>query len=214
MTAVKATRHHIEPLAHLIPELKELLKEGRWDVLKEFLVDLSPIDLAESWYQFSSMDRIRLFKLMEPRQALVLFESLPVDERAHILKSIEDPNLATAVIEEATTHEITEVFHKLPQRTVRKMVALVKKKEAVEKINLLMKFAPKTAGSIMHPEFIRLGPRLKAKDALAILQSLSRAAKEEETLLHCLYVTDDDIQLIGSLSLEQLVSAPPDSILQ
>src|SRR3989338_2585814 len=159
MTKAASGNQHIEPLAHLVPELRELIRDKQWDVMKELLEDVSPLDLADSWYRFNNDEKLALFRLLQTHSALPLFERLSVEERAFLLKFLEESQV-TSVIESAPSKEVAEVFHKLPKSAVRRMVSLVKKKEAVEKINLLLKYPQATAGAIMHPEFIKLSLRM------------------------------------------------------
>ncbi len=202
---------HIEPIAHLVPELKALLAEKQWDVLKELLQDLSPLDLADSWYRFSKEDRIRLFKLLDSHTALALFEGINVEDQAFLVKSLEDASVAN-VLENLTPKDVAGIFHKLSPKAVRKMASLVKTEDAVQKIKQVIEHPQGTAGALMHPEFIRLQPRMIARNTLNVVQSCTRPDKP--WLLRALYVTSAEGTLIGSVQIESLLSAPPDALLQ
>ena len=203
--------HHLEPIAHLVPELKALLTEKQWDLLKELLEELSPLDLADSWYQFSKEDQIRLFKLMDPKAALILFQGLNVDDQTFLVKSLEDASVAN-VLENISAGDMAGIFHKLSPKAVRKMATLVKTEAAVERIKQVMEHPKGKAGALMHPEFIRLQPRTIARTALNIVQSCTRPDKP--WLLRSLFVTSPEGTLIGSVQIESLLTAPPDALLQ
>lgn len=202
---------HIEPIAHLVPELKSLLEEKQWDILRELLQDISPLDLTESWYQFPRHDQLNLFKLMDPKCALPLFEGLNLEDQTFILKSIEEASAAN-MLENLPAKDVAELIHKLPKRAVKKMASLIRREDAVQKIKQAMTYRAGTAGSLMHPEFIKLGLRMTAKNALSLIQAVSRS--EKPYLLRSLYVISAQEQVTGCVQLEDLISAPPDSLVQ
>jgi magnesium transporter len=71
-----------------------------------------------------------------------------------------------------------------------------------------MKYPENTAGSLMHPEFVKLTPRMTARQALLSLQAIMRPGQKE--YLYALYVIDEAGKVVGALTLQDLVSAPPD----
>jgi magnesium transporter len=198
--------HHMEVLAHLLPEMKSLLQEGRPNLLKDLLTDISPLDLADSWYHFSADERLKIFKLLDTQPAMALFEGLELDDQMHLVKALEESRVAR-VLESIPSKDVAEIFHQLPETAVKKMVSLVQKEGAVEKIKLLMTFEPDTAGSLLYPEFIKLHPQMTSGKALRLLQSVSRANRKKH--LRSLYVTSGEGQLLGGVSLEELILAPP-----
>ncbi len=71
------------------PELKTLLGRGALKELRQMLVLISPLDLAEGWEILSPADRLVVFKLLSRRRAVVLFESLEVSRQAELLDALE-----------------------------------------------------------------------------------------------------------------------------
>src|SRR5690348_11934518 len=76
------------------PELREFL--GRRDLrgLRHMLNLLSPLDLAEGWRELRAEDRLVVFKLLSRRRAVVLFESLDVEDQARLLNALEHDRAA------------------------------------------------------------------------------------------------------------------------
>jgi len=201
----------VEPIAHFVPEIKDLLEGRRFDVLKEILAEIRAEDLSDSWYRFSEDEKTGIFKLLQPSAALILFESLEVEDQKFLLGSLE-PSAITPLLEGVPPSDIAEVFHTLPKKVVRRMVAMVRKKDAVQRIELLMKFETDTAGSLLHPEFIKLMPRMTSRAALSVIHSVGRMHQRKH--LWALYVTDEGGRLLGKLTLEDLIAAAPDALLQ
>ncbi len=197
----------LKPLALLIPEMKDLLRSRDFDLLKDLLKECSPLDLAECWSDFSKGEQIALFKLLGTRYAIQLFESLDIDYQRHLLGQLNE-EAVVPLLEGVSPADIARVFHRLPKGALRKMTNLVKRGEALQKIQKVMTYPQHSAGSLMHPEFVKLTPRMSARHALSLVQAIARP--HERRHLSALYVTDDVGKLVGALTLQDLVSAPAD----
>ena len=197
----------LHSIALLIPEIKELLAGKNYVLLKQVMRECSPLDFADCWKKFDEEERLQIFKLLPAKSALKLFEILDVDDQRFLLGKLSEENV-TPILEGMHSPDLAKIFHKMSPRAVKKMTGLIKRQEALSHIDLLMTFPEKSAGSLMHPEFVRLSPKMNAKQALLLLQAITRPNQKEH--LYSLYVTDDQGKALGSLSLQDLVSAPPD----
>lgn len=202
---------HLEPLAHLIPEIKELLAAHDFATVKELLEDLRPEDLAQSWSRLSEHEKIEIFHLLDPKSALVLFESLESPDQTFLLKSLEDDSI-TKILEGAPTPDLANIFHKLPTKTRNRMMRLTRHTDAVRRIQKAMEYEPDTAGALMHPEYVAINPKMTALNALWLVQSITHV--REKHLLRSLYVINSKGKLIGGITLEDLISAPADILVQ
>ena len=123
------------------------------------------------------------------------------------MAKLNDENVSP-LLENIDSPDLAKIFHKMSPRAVKKMTGLIKRQEALAHIDQLMQYPEKTAGSLMHPEFVKLSPKMTARQALLCLQAITRPGQKEH--LYSLYVTDDQGKILGTLSLQDLVSAPPD----
>jgi len=194
-------------IALLLPEIKELLNEKNYTLLKQVMRECNPLDFADSWRRFDEDERLQIFKLLPAISALKLFEILEIEDQKSLLGKLSEENV-TPLLENLPSPDVAKLFHKLSPRLVKKMTSLIKRQEALAHIDFLMKFPEKTAGSLMHPEFVKLGPKLTAKQALLRLQAVSRPNHKEH--LYSAYVTDDDGRVLGALSLQDLIGAAED----
>ena len=202
---------HLEPLAHLTPELKELLSAHDFATVKELLTDFRPEDLAASWSRFSEHEKIELFQLLDPKAALVLFESLDNPEQTFLLKCLEDDRI-TKILEGMPVGEIAGIFHTLPKKIRARMMTLSRHTGAIKRIEKAMEYRPDTAGALMHPEYVAINPKMTALNALWLVQSITHV--NEKHLLRSLYVINSKGKLIGGITLEDLISAPADILIQ
>lgn len=198
---------HLHAAALVVPELKELLARKAFPVLKQGLRELHPVDLAESWECFEPEEQVQLFQLLSTAGAVKLFESLPMEDQRFLLMTLGDES--APVIEGLNPADVARLFHRVPKKVAKKLAGFVKREESLQKIQLLMTFPPGTAGSHMHPEFIRMTPQMTAKQALDTLQAVARPHQGDH--LYALYVTNGQGRLAGALTLQDLISAPPDA---
>jgi len=198
---------HLRSLTLLVPEIKGLLEGGEFSLLKGVLRECSPLDMAECWSDFSQEEQIAIFKLLNTKAAIPLFESIDIESQKYLLGQLNEETVVP-LLEGADPADIARVFHHLPKRAVKKMTSLVKRQGALQKIQKVMKFPESSAGSLMEPEFVKLLPKMTARHALSLLQAVARPYQKRH--LFALYVTDDSGKLVGALSLQDLVSAPED----
>ncbi len=196
-----------QSIALLLPEIKELLEQKDYTLLKQVMRDCNPIEFADCWRKFTEEERLQIFRLMPATAALKLFEILEIEDQRALLGKLSEENV-TPILESMPSPELAKLFHKMSPRVVKKMTGLIKRQEALAHIDLLMKFPQKTAGSLMHPEFVKLSPRQTGKQALLLLQAIARPNEREH--LYSLFVTDDQGRVLGGITLQDLLSAPED----
>ncbi len=194
-----------------MPEIKELLSSHDFATVKELMADILPEDLAESWSRLSDPEKIEMFQLLDPKAALILFESLDNPDQTFLLKSLEDDSI-TKIIEGMPVANIAGIFHTLPKKIKSRMMTLTRHTDAVRRIQKAMEYKPNTAGALMHPEYVAINPKMTSRDALWLVQSITHV--NEKHLLRSLYVINSKGKIIGGITLEDLISAAPDSLIQ
>ncbi len=194
-------------MAILVPEIKELLQERNYVLLKHVIKEYTPLDFSDSWKYFSEEEQLQIFKLLPAKYAIKLFEIIDTGDQRFLLGSLNKENVAP-LLEGIDSPDLAKLFHKMSPRLVKRMTSLMKHQEALQHIDFLMKFPEHTAGSLMHPEFIKLSPKMTAKQALVLLQSILRPNQKKH--LSCLFVTDDLGRVLGGLNIQDLLSSPQD----
>ena len=197
-------------IALLYPEIKELLRDRNYTLLKQVMRDSNPIEFADCWKRFDEDERLQIFRLLPARSALKLFEILDIGDQQYLLSRLGEESI-TPLLENVSSPELVKVFHKMSPRQVNKMKSLIKRQEAVSHINLMMKFPERTVGSLMHPEFVKLEPRMTARQVLQLMQAIVKPGQKEH--LYGLFVTDGEGKVLGSITLQDLLAAPEDETL-
>lgn len=189
-----------------LPELREALANQDADELREFCNTLHPANTAdfiegltidEAWQVLSFADderRAEIFRYFSPERQQLAFEKI---DREEISKLIDD----------LPADERVDILNDVDQEVVDELLPLVPADDRRD-ILRLQAYPEETAGAVMTTEFARLAEKLTVADAL---DELRKKAQESETIYY-LYVVDDEDHLRGLVSLRQLVSAQPNTL--
>ncbi len=190
----------------LVPEIKQLIKEKKFFVLKDVLKDIHPIDLAEGFGSFDKDEQLIIFRLMRFDRAIAMFEDLDPQEQAWIIENLEQ-NPLEKLVEDMPADERAKLVRRLPERVKKKLLSCVKK-EDLSVIQQTLNYKEGTAGAIMNTYFISLLPHMTAKQAIEHIHSLSKFRRYSS--LHAFYVVDNNKKLLGGITLRKLIAAPSD----
>lgn len=189
-----------------IPEIKSHIEARRLDELKEVLLEINTIDLADGFSNFPPEQQLLILNLLEPARAVEVFEELDIAEQEYLIRKLEDET-PSSIFRDIPPDAALRLFKKLPDRTLKRMSQLMKIGR-LKVVRNATEYPPNTAGSLMQTEFIPVNPEMTARSTLEHLQASVRARKEE--FLSTLYVTTDNGRLVGGLGLRTLISAPTD----
>lgn len=200
----------VKAYALFLPELKQLLQAKDLSTLKSVLREINPVDLAEGWRELSRGDQLTLFQLLPTRRAVVVFEELDVEDQVILLQAMGE-QATGEMVNELPPGEVAHLFRKLPRRVLRRLSNLVKRQEAVERLEQVLAYPPRTAGALMHTEVVSLKESMTASQALELIRAVTRTHVHEAGLLSTLYVVNGQGMLVGFLPLQTLVAAPHDA---
>ena len=196
--------------ALFLPEIKELLESKNLNQLKELLKTIPSIDLSEGWIYLEEQEKIIVFKLLSFKKAVEVFEDLKFSEQKFLLDNLENVEIIP-ILNEMSPDERAELFKDLPPKIVKKLFSVMKKEE-VEDVRKLLTFEEGTAGSLMNTEFVELKKEMTARRAILRVQESQKAGQTKT--IYSLYVTDDQHHLTGGLTLQELITAPPDILIK
>ena len=200
----------MDVFALILPEIKELLKNKNFTELKALLKRLHSMDIADGFKDLSDPEMIILFKLLSIKKAIEVFESLSLDDRTYLLNNLDNEEVVQ-ILNEIAADERAELFRELPERAMKKFMSLIRKPEA-EEVRRILKYPEDTAGGIMTTEVVEIKKEMTARKAILHLQKVYHPGQTET--IYSVYVTDNEHKLIGLLSLQKLITAPPDILIR
>jgi CBS domain-containing protein len=188
--------NYIQPLA---PKLKTIALT----VPRQMVAELHPADIAEIISSVSREEGKSLFTDLDVKTAAETLSELEPDVQTRIVEEM-DTEKASTIIEEMPPDEAADVLGDLP---AEKMKAILEKidREDAEDIQELLEHEEDSAGGLMTNEFIAYGPGTTIAEAM---EKFKRDATEIETIYYIYIITEDE-QLMGVISLKELLLAEP-----
>lgn len=196
-----------EHLELAVDFIEDLLKEGKYAVVREQLVDMEAADVALLLSEFSE-DRLPiLFRLLPKELAAETFVEMDNDQQELLIRSFSDTELKE-VLEEMYLDDTVDVIEEMPASVVHRILRHCDP-ESRRAINELMKYPEDSAGSIMTTEFVSLTADMTVEDAF---KRIRRTGVDKETIYLC-YVVNDSRVLIGLVSVRTLLLHEEDDII-
>ena len=83
----------IQPITLLLPEIKDLLREKNFTLLKQVLKECNPVGFADSWRKLTEEEQLEIFKLLSASAALKLFKVLEPEDQRRLLEKLSEENM-------------------------------------------------------------------------------------------------------------------------
>ncbi len=168
------------------------------------LAALHPSDLAMIIDQLTPKDRAGVLSSLDDEQVADAIEEMEPETQVEVLEDLE-PDRAADILEEMSPDDAADLVADLSETTRQEILALMETQEADE-VKELLSYPEESAGGIMTTEYIALPANVTAGQAIDRLRELEPDA---ETIYY-VYVIDKDENLVGVLSLRDLIVAKPD----
>ena len=190
-----------------ITELIELISTRRFQDFREKVSMLAPPDLAVYFDDLPREYKIRFFRLMPKSLAANTFVEMDSEHQEYLINSFTDNELSE-VLSELYLDDTVDIIEEMPAVVVKRIVKN-SSRENRSLINQLLRYPGDSAGSIMTTEYVRLKGEMTVEDAL---KHIRKVAIDKETVYTC-YITDSKRQLLGFVTVKQLLLAPLDTMI-
>lgn len=187
------------------PEVKELIQEKRWDVLRDVLSDFDPPDIAEILIDIPEEHDPALFRLLPRHLAGRVFSYLPLENQEKLIRWLSNDQMRT-ILREMTPDDQARLLEELPAEVTRRILETLSPDE-LKSARDLLGYPPETAGRYMTPQYVALRPDMTAREAL---EHVRRTGRGKETL-NILYIIDRSGKLLEEVRLGSLVLADPET---
>ncbi|WP_333609052.1 magnesium transporter [Arsukibacterium sp.] len=186
----------------LVETLRSALESDSTHLIREQLEDVHPADYAAALTEFVPSDLWKLLTVLPRADQAEVFGYLPAEVQVELAISISRRKLSP-IIRQMSSDERADLFNRL---TDEQRDSLLPALAHAEREDLLRLTAHEegTAGAIMTSDYALVPPDLTVLEALEVLR---REAPDKETI-YSSYVVDKARQLIGVVSLRDLILAP------
>ncbi|HZY46018.1 MAG TPA: magnesium transporter [Anaerolineae bacterium] len=175
--------------------------------LKAAVAHEHPSNLAAVIDRLNHQQRHQVFALLTPAQAPKVLDELSIEATRQLLDDLSAQEIG-ALLDRMPMDEAAEILTEdYPQREQELLAAMSPARG--EQVQALLRYPKHSAGRLMTHKFAQVRPDLSAAEALTYLREINA---DVETLTN-LYVLNDEAQLIGVVSLREVVTAPPERTL-
>lgn len=192
--AYEVLRNYIS--ANKLEEAKVLLREFQPADIAEFVEDLAPEEIGT------------ILNLLAGDVAGLVLNQLDPELVGEVLRHMGEEK-TSAIIDEMYSDDVADLLAELPDQEKNKILNLMEREDAVE-VRELLEYKVDTAGGIMTTEYVAILKNITAGRAIEVLREI---APDAETVYY-VYVVNDKNQLVGVISLRELIVANPETVIE
>ena len=187
----------------LIPDLREIIRDGQAADLVDFFADYNAPRIAEMLEDFEPGEQVEILALLEHRQRGEVFSYLDLDTQVHLAETLPTDVIAS-VLQWMPHDDRAKLAYQLEEEQVDQILRQLAQAER-EDIRRVLAYEPGTAGAVMTTDYAALPPQISVREAIARLR---QEAPDRETIDYA-YVIDAHRKPLGLVSLKQLILARP-----
>ena len=193
----------------LATSIVKLYWRGAERNIRRIINQTHDVDVAEVLETLDTAGRISVFQIINDsdRQAKILSHMTKnsQEEIAHVLETSKLQKLLSKM----DSDDAADLLGHLPEEMSQKVLGGLKQDE-LQDVEELMAYPEDSAGGLMGSEFLTMNEKLTVNEAIALIQS----QEDDDYVSFYVYVTNENLQLVGVLSLKQLILSKPSDVLQ
>ena len=186
--------------------LVKMLEDKKYATLRDILVTMNPSDIAGIFVDLEDKQIPILFRLLTKEQAAETFVEMEPEAQELLIRGFSDNELKE-VLNELYVDDAADIVEEMPANVVRRILAAADP-EMRSSINQILRYPEYSAGSIMTTEYVSLRPEMTVEEAILRIR---RQGVDKETIYTC-YVIAKDRQLLGIVTVKDLLLAPDDEM--
>lgn len=192
----------IEINKDFLSALADCIREQNTKSAHEMLADLHPADIAEFFPELEVEDQSYLISLLDNEVSAAILLELEEEDRKKLLRLLSPKEIAEELITEMDTDDAVDVISELSDSKKDQVIAQLEDKEHAQDIVDLLRYDEDTAGGLMRKEFVKVN---KNWNVITAVREMRKQAEDLEEV-YSIYVTNDDNELLGTLSLKKLLT--------
>lgn len=195
----------------LADTVRKLIARGALVNAFNILNRLHPSDIAEILGELPETLRRPTFEVLHQRNLALASEALSElgPTRGAVILASLSPQQISKVLQELDPDDAADFVSKLPPELQEEILGSMRKREADE-VEELLQYPEQTAGRIMSPKVFSLPEETTVGEAI---EGLQKNAQDLEMVFY-IYVVDEHNNLVGVLSLRQLLLKHPETKLE
>jgi magnesium transporter len=192
-----------------IGNIKECIKSAdKTSLILELIGDLAEQDISVILYELETEEAVELLNILTTEKKAHVISELDTDIRLKILKHYSPENIADFV-EYIDSDDAVDIINELSIKTGEEIIAFIKNPETADHIIDLLHYDEDCAGGLMAKELIKANLNWTIDRCIEEIRAQSKNVDK----IFSIYVVDDNIRLLGILSLKKLLLADENSLI-
>jgi magnesium transporter len=200
----------VKSLRIVISSARKFINMGSLTRLWNLVKNIHAADISSIMDHFVTREKLILFNILYEKDK---------EKSAEVLSEL-DPEDAAQILQQLPLNQITDLFQVIPSDDIppilqqlpeelQEAILCEMEEEPSEEVKELLHYEDETAGRIMSHDFYALNQDTNVSDAITAMQ----LEGDVESAFY-LYVVDDDMHLVGVVSLRQVLFARPNTKLK
>lgn len=193
----------------LIATIRKLFHRGAEHNISRILNKTHAADVAAVLEAFPTLERTQIFGLEASidKQAEIL-SHLSKNSQQEVIQSLTKKEVLK-VVKEMDLDDAADLLGHLPDEESQDILGSMQKKES-EEVADLMAYPEDSAGGLMSTQFLTFNKNLSVNEVVHTLQN----NEDDSQLAFYIYVVNDNNQLVGVVSLKQLLLSKKNEVLK
>lgn len=186
----------------LLALIKSDIEQRNAAALKKRTKEYHYADLAEIIDELSIDEGVYLIKLLDSEKTSDVLTELSEDIRERILELLSVKEIADE-IGALDTDDAVDLISELPEARRAEVIAQIQDEEHAQDIQELLTYDENSAGGLMAKELVKVNENWTVTRCVREMRKQASEVKR----VHSIYVVNDENELIGRLSLKDLLTA-------
>ena len=188
-------------------DLRALLENKQYSILRESLSDMNTVDIASLMDDMENEESLKMFRILPKDIAADVFANLELEDQQYIIQSLSDKE-AGSIIDNLMADDATDLLEEMPANVVHRILANAEAETRAD-INHLLRYPDDSAGSVMTVEYVDLKESMTVSHAIERIRNIGL---DSETSNIC-YVLDEQRRLTGTVAIRYLLIKKPEEII-
>mgnify|MGYP000409029011 FL=1 len=191
-----------------LEEFRDIVVSNNLEALKDAFEDYPTALVIDFLEEQSNTEIIKFINLLELEDAGRIFSYLPIETQKE-LYDILDKKIFSDIFTAMYSDSRADLFQEFEKEEQIELLPYLDKKTR-EDVIVLSAYPPETAGGIMNTDFATILITMTCQQALAKIRKDAPSQK----MIYYIYVVNDDMEMLGIITLKDLIMADPKDIVK